>query len=256
MINNSIKSIAYRAIDIATFGKGIKRNFSGEPVKFPARWSRYFPSDYEPETVAFLRDHLHEGKTFLDIGAHIGLFAVIAANRVGRTGKVICFEPTPFTRKVLSEVVGLNGCLDRVEIRSEAVSSGRGRVTFFDSGDALSVVNSLVRSEISQGEYEVETTSIDDIVDEEMLAIDCIKVDVEGAELELLNGASKTLTAMRPTVRLSLHPPFLSERESTMQAIWSKIKEHDYSVIYEKREVEKDWFCENRDLFDVNLIPN
>ncbi|HEX3100785.1 MAG TPA: hypothetical protein VHQ01_03275, partial [Pyrinomonadaceae bacterium] len=100
-----IKNIAYKTLDAVNLGAGVKRRINGDMIRFPARWSRYYEADYEPETFHLFHDHLKVGDTVLDIGGHIGLFAVVTAKLVGPTGKVFSFEPTPFTRGVLQEVV-------------------------------------------------------------------------------------------------------------------------------------------------------
>ena len=251
----AIKNIAYKAVDVMTLGRGIKRNFSGEEIRFPPKWSRYFRTDYEPETFAFFSEHLSPGDTVMDIGAHIGLFSVIAARLVGESGKVFSFEPTPFTRKVLSQMVRLNHCENIVSIRGEAVSDKRGKTTFFDTGDTISVMNSLIKNERSQGGFEVLTITVDEFVSEHHVRPTCLKVDVEGAELALLKGALKTMKDIKPTMRFSLHPPFIPNAQVALDEIWSIFKENQYSIKFNGAEVEKDWFCSRVVLFDVDVVP-
>src|SRR5437879_13846628 len=117
------KEIAYVALDVCTAWRGVPRLVGGEWISFPARWCRYYAADYEPATFTFLRAHCLEGATVLDVGAHIGLFSVLMARLVGPSGRVISFEPTPLTRRVLDETVRLNGFGDVVEVRAEAVSA-------------------------------------------------------------------------------------------------------------------------------------
>ena len=107
------------------------------------------------------------------------------AREVGESGRVFAFEPTPFTRSVLKEVVALNGCSDMVEVRGEAVSASEGKATFFDTGDDVSNANSLVKTSRSKREIEVPLTSVDAFVNERGLRVLCIKIDVEGAELDV-----------------------------------------------------------------------
>ena len=114
----SIKEAAYKILDAVTPGRGVVRNIGGERIRFPAKWSRYYEAGYEPETFRFFRDNLKPGDAVLDIGGHIGLFAVVTARLVGPDGRVFSFEPTPFTRNVLEEVVDLNNYTDRVEVRA------------------------------------------------------------------------------------------------------------------------------------------
>jgi FkbM family methyltransferase len=251
-----IKALTYQALEAVTLGRGVKRRIGGEIVRFPARWSRYYPSEYEPETFDFLQKHLKKGATVLDIGAHIGLFSIIAARLVGEKGKVFSFEPTPFTRSVLSKVVELNNCTEIIEVRDEAVSDAKGTATFYDTGDSeVSNANSLVKTARSRGEIEIQLTTVDDFAEENGLKIDCLKIDVEGAELDLLRGASKTFLNNRPIAHLSLHPAMITEKKQSLVEIWDLLETYQLKVLYKDKPVDKDWFCGQKDLFDVCLFP-
>ena len=251
-----IKQAAYKVLDTVTLGRGVERTIGGEKIKFPARWSRYYEADYEPETFRFFSESLKVANTVLDIGGPIGLFAVVAARLVGASGKVFSFEPTPFTRGVLQEVVELNGCSDIVEVRAEAVTAEQGEMTFFDTGDAISNANSLVRTERSRGEITVPTTSVDEFAAERGLKIDCLKIDVEGAELDLLRGARNTFLNDRPAARLGLHPPFITANGQTLDEIWDLLAEYKMHVVFEGESVTREWFVSQPELFDVNLLPS
>jgi len=252
---NSIKEIAYKALDTLTPGTGIQKEIGGEKVRFPARWSRYYETEYEPETFTFFRHYLKKGDTVLDIGAHIGLFAVVTARLVGSGGKVYAFEPTPFTRDVLSEVVCLNGLADTVEVRSEAVSASSGETVFFETGDVISNANSLVKTDRSRKEIPVKLISVDDFIAEKGVKADCLKIDVEGVELDVLRGAKRTFLEHRPVVRLGLHPPFIIQNGQSLVEIWSILEEYRMRIIFDGKSVEKAWFCSQSTLFDVNLLP-
>lgn len=253
---NLVRSIAYQALDAVTFGRGVRRQIGDEPIRFPARWSRYYEAKYEPETFRFFRENLRKGDTVLDIGGHIGLFAVLAARLVGSEGLVFSFEPTPFTRGVLKEIVELNECSGIVEVRGEAVSSRSGSTTFFDTGDAISNANSLVKTERSRNGIEVTTISVDEFAKKRDLTIDCLKIDVEGAELDVLIGASETFLTQRPVARLGLHPMFIKANGQTLDEIWDVLESYKLRVEFDGNQVEKVWFCSQTDLFDVNLLPS
>ena len=253
---NIVKSIAYMTLDTVTLGRGVPRTIGGETVRFPARFSRYYEADYEPETFKFLRKHLRLGATVLDIGAHIGLFAVVTARLVGKDGRVFSFEPTPFTRNVLQDVVRLNGCSDVVEVRAEAVADRRGTAVFHDTGDEISNANSLVDIDRGKEGIEVELISVDEFVREKGIRPGCIKIDVEGAELDLLRGAKELFTVMRPAARLGLHPPQIKQNGQSLDEIWKVLAEYKLNVEYDGSRAEKEWFCAQNELFDVNLIPN
>lgn len=250
-----LKSIAYGTLNLSTAGRGVRRTIGGETIRFPARWSRYYEAGYEPATFEFLRVHCRQGQTALDIGAHIGLFSVVMARLVGRAGRVFSFEPTPLTRSVLCETVRLNGCERVVDVREEAIARVSGSATFYDTGDAGSNANSLVQSQRSQSVYTVKTVSVDEFSGSRGLSIDCLKIDVEGAELDVILGAERTFTASRPAVSLALHPPFLSDSPKALTDIWKVLQQYRMSMWYHGKRVEADWFREQRELFDVHLLP-
>lgn len=253
---SAVKDLAYKALDAVTLGRGVPRQIGGETIRFPAKWSRYYEAEYEPETFRFFRENVKNGDTVLDIGGHIGLFAVVTARLVGPSGKVFSFEPTPFTRSVLQEVVDLNGCGEIVEVRGEAVSSKCGETVFYDTGDEISNANSLVRSELTRREIPIRLVSVDDFVRERGLDVDCLKIDVEGAELDVLIGAKETFTIQRPVARLGLHPPFILQNGQTLEQIWELLSDYKLDVIFEGKKAKKTWFCSQPELFDVNLIPS
>lgn len=250
------KEAAYKTLDIVTFGRGVPREIGGEKFRFPAKFSRYYEANYEPETFRFLRSRLQPGDVAIDVGGHIGLFAVLAARLVGPRGKVFSFEPTPFTRSVLEKVVELNGCSDTVEVRPEAVSSQRGSTVFYDTGTEISNANSLVRTGLSRSEIPIELISLDEFAAERGITVNCIKIDAEGAEYDVLLGAKRILTEDRPYVRLGLHPPFIAEKGDSLEQIWDLIAECGYSVEFNGESYDKMQFCSNAELFDVNLIPS
>ena len=256
---NSIDILQTHLYDAAVLGvlagRGIQRSVGGERIRFPAKFSRYYESDYEPETFRFLRAQLKPGDVFLDIGAHIGLFTVVASRLVSPGGKVFSFEPTPFTREVLTEVVRLNGCEDVAEVRGEAVSERSGTMTFHDTGDEASNANSLVNIERGTSGIEVPVISIDDLVADRKIRPACLKIDAEGAELDVLRGGRRTIEEFRPVIRLGLHPPQIKMNGQELQEIWALIGDFRLEPVFEGRPVEKAWFCDQEDLFDIDLLP-
>lgn len=248
------KTIVYGTADFLTHGKGIARNIGGQTIRFPARYSRYYPPGYEPGLFGFLGKNLSKGDTFFDCGAHFGLFSVVASRLVGNEGKVFCFEPMPNVRAICEDVVRLNEC-SNVEVRDEAVSSQTGTATFFDTGNEGSNANSLVKQDRHDGGLTVKTISVDDLRDERSLKIDCMKIDVEGAEFDLLRGAANSFTIDRPAVFLSLHPTAISKTGVSLNDIWEILETYKMQIELKGQLVEKGWFIEQKDLFDVECLP-
>lgn len=251
-----VKSLVYGAAELATFGRGITRVVGGESVRFPPRWCRYYPADYEPDTINFIRAHCKSGQTVLDIGAHIGLFTVLMARRVGPTGSVYSFEPTALTRQLLQRVVNLNGCSTTVMVRPEAVGSITGTADFHETADTVSNANSLVQTQRSHHTTTVPTTTLDDFTKMRGLTVSCLKIDVEGAELDLLRGAGEFFARYRPATFLSLHPAAINQAGGSLADIWRLICENRLSVTRGGSPVNEATFCGTDELFEVTLLPS
>src|SRR6267154_1925101 len=89
----------------------------------------YLEGDYEAPVERILLSNLRPGTVFYDVGAHIGVFSLIAARNVGIQGSVIAFEPDPANVRRIKEHVSRNQ-LDAIRIIPKAVSSSNGRVCF------------------------------------------------------------------------------------------------------------------------------
>lgn len=256
LLDKVCKAAYYRTLDVLTGGRGIARKIGGETIRFPARWSRYYESDYEPVTFNFLRENLSKGDVYLDCGGHIGLFAVVGARLVGETGRVFSFEPTPLSRRVLEKIVQLNNYQNIVDIRAEAISRTSGTATFFDTGTEISNANSLVKTDKQAGSLEVKTVSLDGFVNEyELQSVDCIKIDVEGSEMDALLGAKRVIEKYRPAISLGLHPFAYDKTEERLSEIWDLLKDCRLTMKHEDEQVGKDWFVRQTKIFDVQCFP-
>jgi FkbM family methyltransferase len=161
--------------------------------------------------VQFFLDQLRPGQTVYDIGAHYGEYAVLLAALVGPQGRVVSFEPDVAAQPVLRENLQLNGFADWVRVESCAISDTESTQTLFARhGDSKS---SLVRSGLGGSasdadveRYDVAVVRLDDYVQSSGLPKpDLIKLDVEGAETNVLRGASETLRSGTVIV-CELHP--------------------------------------------------
>jgi FkbM family methyltransferase len=147
---------------------------------------------------------LRPGATVIDVGAHTGYNVVYAAERVGRAGRVVAIEPARDNLALLRENVGRNG-LDNVVVHEVAAGRARGTHDFYVRG-GHSAVNSLFADSVYASVTAVESTTVapvDDLVDGDA---DLVKIDVEGAELDVLAGMTRLLRS--PGIRLIVewHP--------------------------------------------------
>jgi FkbM family methyltransferase len=169
---------------------------------------------YEPEIARLLLQVLRDGDTAIDVGANVGFFSILAATMVGRTGKVICFEPDPANRARLANNLAINGYTNATVIESPATDKA-GAVDFYINSDN-SGGNALwdpaqfpgnLRSQAEKKVSKVPATTIDAEAKRLRLAKPkLIKVDTEGADQKVLEGARKLLakTAV-PFVVSELH---------------------------------------------------
>lgn len=255
MSNSFLKNSAYALLDLVTLKKGVSRKINNMTIKFPARWSRYYESDYEAENYTFLQKQVKPGMHILDIGAHLGLFSATCSQLTGEQGKIICFEPTPGTFAILKETLRLNHC-NNVTALQAAVSSKEGKATFYVSETAGCNSNSLVKnkSDREASGYDVRLVTIDSIVAEYSVNPSLIKIDAEGAELDVLKGGAKTFAQHKPILILGLHPAFINQKGDSLEAIWELLANQRYEVKLEGKNMTRQDFC-NRDLlFDVHCF--
>lgn len=148
---------------------------------------------YERETTRIFEQTAKSGMVVIDIGAHVGYFSLLAARRVGSEGRVYAFEPEPMNYDLLVKNAELNGYQNIDPIR-KAVSSEVGVATLH-----LSALDNGRHSIFGQGlpqsrDETVETTTMDAFLEKEgWPTVGLVKVDVEGAELAVLQGMGSLL---------------------------------------------------------------
>jgi len=129
---------------------------------------------------------------FLDVGANIGYYSLVAAQLVGPAGAVHAFEPSSGIRAKLEDNLRLNG-LTNVQVHGEAVSDRRGEVTFYESSWELNQgISSLLPGDSRSIVTTVTSTTLDDLTAQlGGRAIDLIKMDIEGAEPFAIQGGQR-----------------------------------------------------------------
>ncbi len=253
---NTLKKFIYTLLDLLTFQKGFACRVNGFKVYFPARWFRYFESDYEKENIAFLKNNCKSGATVLDIGAHLGLMSAICAQLAGDKGHVYAFEPTPLTFGVLKKVTRMNDAQDIIHPVNKAVSNFTGELDFFVDENAGSNANSLVsRNDKNRNTRKTGVITIDDFVKEQRLTkIDLIKIDAEGSELDVLRGGMNSMLQFRPKMILALHPQLIKNNGQNAGDIYDLLGEMSYRIFFREAPISKQEFETKEDLFDVHLI--
>jgi FkbM family methyltransferase len=169
----------------------------------------YTNGDYEPWLQDLLQSELRPGGCYYDIGAHSGFFSMIAARRVGPSGTVLAFEPDPQNAAMLKVNIARNK-LTQITVVEAAVWSSVGEVTFEQASEASNRTQGRVSSngDTRSARISVPAIRLDDLVfGEGRRAPDLIKMDVEGAEWEALQGARRLLSEVKPRLLCEVHDP-------------------------------------------------
>jgi len=253
-----MKELIYRLVDTVTGGKGLKKTINGFPVKLPTRYVNYFPTDYETDNFNFLKRYVKPGDQVLDIGAHIGLFAVSAAQLAGKNGKIYAFEPASETQQLLRQTIAINNMQDVIQPYEAAVGSHTGKITFYVSDIKGDNSNSLVsyKDDRKLNAKEVDIFRIDDFVQQKQVRnLSFIKIDVEGAEYDALCGAIHTLKTAKPVCIVAIHPEPIAAKGDSLEKIYDLIAGCGYNIYYDQQLISRESFCSNKELIDLHIIP-
>lgn len=194
--------------------------FSGRSAYFMRRW-------YEADTQSVLTTLLKPGDTFLDIGANVGMASLAGAKAVGSFGRVIAFEPNPHVTAILAESVARN-CLSNITVHCAAFGRRAGRLPLFipanNHGEASLGTDF--------GNRAGETVVVDLVGPESLTGVcrcDMIKIDVEGFEVEVLDGLRDVIQRFRPFVVTEVAPHHLARCGSSVDGLFERFVELDYA---------------------------
>lgn len=159
--------------------------------------SLYFTGSYEAGTLDFIKNHLKNGDSFVDVGANIGLMSIEASKAVGNQGKVYSFEPHPDTVKILRFNIGLNS-IENIDVIEKGVGSESGEAKIYDRWDINRGGASLFSSNNNQKGFNIQLVTLDEAFQD--ISIQLIKIDIEGFEFEALKGAKHLLSSENPPI--------------------------------------------------------
>jgi FkbM family methyltransferase len=176
-----------------------------------------------------------DGMVVVDIGANIGYYTLIAARLVGNKGTVYAFEPEPSNYKLLCENIAINGYTNIVPIE-QAVSDASGKAKLYVDraiGDVSSFAkdNVLLHSKNADC-LEVETTTLDDFFERTVGddRIDFMKIDVEGAEELVVDGADRVLRNNRLKILMEFIPDQLRNAGTDPLQLLYKLQNYGFEI--------------------------
>jgi FkbM family methyltransferase len=200
----------------------------------PLSWYVAFFGTYEPELREILRALLPPGGTAVDVGANVGWHTLLMARLVGDRGRVLAVEANPSVRMQLEENIRLNRC-SQVQVFPFAVSNSNASVEFFgpsaeepSSGDGHVVTNAEPGASAT---IRVEARRFDVLINAAALErLDLIKIDVEGHEWPVLQGAEDSVARFRPNIVFEYNDEYIARGGGSQEAFEKFFARHRYKL--------------------------
>lgn len=164
--------------------------------------------DSELRLTRFMLQNFSSGATIVDVGGHFGFYTLLAAHLVGEKGNVITFEASPDVFKILKQNTETH---PQIEVVHSAVSNASGVLQFYEFPTYYSEYNTLSPEQFEHSDWfdkiphqkvEVPSICLDDFFAERFPKPDFIKIDVEGAEFQVIQGAQSLLQEYRPILAM------------------------------------------------------
>ncbi len=206
------------------------------------------PDQWLPERQ-WCREHIRPGNVIIDCGAHHGMMSVLFGLWTGPTGRVISYEILPWNADVARENVKLNH-LDNVEVRAVGAGDRPERLTATHN-DKNIIVDQAGLIGLEGPTVEVELVRLDD--DLGRLKVDFLKLDVEGSDLQALQGAQRLLRS-RPTIDLELHNLLFEDRTKTLTEIFEIVAPRSYRYEILPEIFSPDWIHVDSGLPDLEWL--
>jgi FkbM family methyltransferase len=223
-----------RRILFAINGQRVQINHTA--IKVHPRVAGYYSliknNPVEPELYNFLSRILKRGDVFVDIGANTGFISLLASDCVGDEGLVISFEPNPSISLLANHLLENNASHKNYIILQQAVSDKAGLMEFSISSDDSPLMEraSLVYKESNHHEIRVLCHSLDEVL-AGCIVPTVIKIDVEGAELQVLEGAKVLIAKHRPMLCIEVHGLYFDNVHDHVRSVFEYCEKSGYQPI-------------------------
>jgi FkbM family methyltransferase len=188
----------------------------------------YYWSTWESNEAHVIKKILRPGNCFLDVGANVGFFTLLASRIVGRTGHVIAIEATPETARCLLANLELNDATN-VVVQQLAVADRKGVVSL-NRRWAKNQGSNQISLELLEGGETVECCTLDELVGDQK--VDFIKMDIEGAELLAVRGMTRLLSKPNaPDVLIEVTAGWIPEFGGDVDELLDTFERDGYGVM-------------------------
>ncbi|NND90874.1 MAG: FkbM family methyltransferase [Granulosicoccus sp.] len=203
-------------------------------IAAPREIRRAHEIEIESELVQHMRSTLRDGDTILDIGANIGLISILLANGPrGSDSQIHAFEPEPRNFRQLQNNIQINNLKARVHPHQLALGAEEGHVDLHIRGSEGEGRHSIASSKGATDVISVELTTMADFCKRQGIRPDIIKIDVEGAEGQVLAGMQGLLQYAPPAdVFLEVHPKGDTDLMPDGQSIQDWMEHHGYALVW------------------------
>jgi FkbM family methyltransferase len=218
----------------------------------------YFLGHFDPYGILFLKKNLKEGDVFVDAGANVGSYTLIAAKQTGKTGRVFAFEPAGEIYNRLCENVSLNK-YGSIQTEKKALYDKNTTLDLFLANKMNLGMSSIYHHDTESGMTErVEAIKLDDYIDSQNInCIDLIKIDIEGSEIFALRGMKKILEKFRPKILIELKEETHIQSEFSIDDIINFLSRLGYEqwIIDGKGEYSRDIKNKPAEYFNFLFLP-
>ena len=224
------------------------------------------PSTYDTANFAIIETILKSGDYFIDVGANIGIYSLVASKIVGPSGSVLSFEPVSSIFDKLTKNIAINAP-SNISTVNAALSSFSGsteilsiKVDQFRQGTSTLQFNDNVQELGEDAFYKERVTvvTLDHFLDQKQLeSLKFIKIDVEGHELKVLEGAKSTILKLKPFLLLEHDQSrlnFMEISEVDFRNLFMSLGYLCYEIIFTKNKINLREFSFDRSLKTNNIL--
>ena len=226
-----LASLFGRSVRVSVLGKALNMDLRDDAMSS----TLFAEGIWEPEETSFVGKALQPGMVFVDVGANIGYYTVIASGIVGSAGKVFAFEPDPKNFELLQKNIDTNGCENVIAVQKAVTASVqslflyRSNNNFGDHrvyephGEFLA---GNVRSAIA-----IESVSLDQYFDLNLARIDLLKMDIQGSEYDAFVGMRKLLERYSDiTILTEFWPKGLAQAGASPKVFLDEVRKSKFKI--------------------------
>lgn len=212
----------------------------------------------EVPEIRYMRDVVKKGDCVIDVGANIGYWTTVLSFQVGRTGKVLAFEPNPNTFDFLTRNITSNGCDNVVAYNVGIADTNKPGNLYVDelhSGDDRVYYSCAGKDDRARKVLAIELRTLDSYMQAmDLEKLSFIKIDVQGFETMVLKGLFNILTTSNPILLIEFSPSTYAEAGSSIEEffeVYNKLSYKSYSVPSKKQSGDAEMILEEIDIIKV-----